>query len=321
MSDRLLAGVDVGGSKISALIADPELHVLGRVTVPTTDHGSAAVVERIAEVVEGALPRSDGAAPQLAGVGVGIPGRVETSTGHVSLAVNLQWADLGLGELLSRRLGAPVFVENDVRAAASAVHELGLLGAHHSLAYLSVGTGIAAGVVLDGRLWRGAHGLAGEIGHLVVRPGGPVCACGQHGCLEALASARSIARRAETDIAAGRITTLQPPIGARDVFVAAAAGDVLASTLAEEAGDLLAWAVQLLVMTYDVEVVALGGGAAQAGRDFADPILRGIERRRSASPLAREVLHGDIVRLLPPDAEPGTWGALLLARRGTDHPG
>lgn len=312
----LLAGVDVGGTKISVLVADADLNVRGRQTVPTRGLGSDLIVDHIAEVVDGVV-QSAGARPgDVAGVGVGVPGRVDIATGTVSLAVNLRWRDLPLGAQLSHRLGAPVWVENDVRAAAVAVHRLELAGPHRSLAYLSIGTGIAAGIVLNGELWRGAHGLAGEIGHIVMRPDGPECACGMHGCLEAVASGPSIVRQAEAALAAGTASVLDghASISAREIYDAAAAGDGLASHLVDDVGEHLAWAIHLLVMAYDVEVVALGGGATAAGRGFLDPVLRGIERRRAASPLAREVLDPQAVRLLSPDSEPGSWGAVLLAR-------
>jgi glucokinase len=314
-SDGLLAGVDVGGTNISVLVADADLRVRGRLTVPTRGHGSAVIVDHIAEVVDSVVHEAGGHSADIAAVGVGVPGRVDISSGTVSLAVNLHWRDLPLGPQLSSRLGAPVWIENDVRAAAAAIHHLELVGPHRSLAYLSIGTGIAAGIVLDGKLWRGANGMAGEIGHIVVRPDGPECACGMRGCLEAVASGPAIVRQAGAPLATGGASILQRlhVVGLGDIFEAAAAGDDLASRLVNDVGEHLAWAIHLLVMTYDVEVVALGGGATAAGPGILDPVLRGIDRRREASPLAREVLDPQAVRLLPPDSEPGSWGALLLA--------
>jgi glucokinase len=317
-----LAGVDVGGTNISVLLADADLKVHGRRTIPTRGHGSAVIVDHIAEVVDGVLHEAGGHSGDIAAIGVGVPGRVDVSTGTVSLAVNLHWRDLPLGPQLSSRLGAPVWIENDVRAAAAAIHQLELAGPHRSLAYLSIGTGIAAGIVLDGKLWRGASGMAGEIGHIVVRPDGPECACGMRGCLEAVASGPAILRQANAALATAGASALQRLrlVGLGDIFEAAAAGDELASRLVNDAGEHLAWAIHLLVMAYDVEVVALGGGATAAGPGILDAVLRGIDRRREASPLAREVLDPQAVRLLSPDSEPGSWGALLLARHHLPAP-
>lgn len=314
--DGLLAGVDIGGSKISVLISDADLNVQGRLTRPTSGHDSDGVVDRIVEIIEEVSPG------RLAAVGVGFPGIVQAHTGTVSRAANLHWEELQLGEQLSTRLGAPVWVENDVRAAAAAIHELGLAGERRSFAYLSVGTGIGTGVVLGGKLWRGEHGLAGEIGHVVIRPDGPLCSCGLRGCLEAVAAGPAIARAAQEALDAGQDSTLAAhrPVTAKHVFAAAAEGDGLARRLVDHAGDDLAWAVHVLVMTYDVEVVLIGGGLAEAGSHLLEPLLRGIERRRQDSQLAAEILKSGIVELLATDAEPGTWGALLLARRGLEAP-
>jgi glucokinase len=225
----------------------------------------------------------------------------------VTLAVNLGWTDFDLRGALEAALGRPVVIENDARAAALGLHRRravdGLDG--RDLAYLAVGTGIAAGVVLDGRLHRGTRGLAGEIGHAIVDPVGPICACGQTGCLEAFASGPSIGRRATAaGMAAGT---------AKDVYAAAAGGDPTARELVDDVGRRLAWAVHLLVMTYDVDHVVVGGGVSHAGSAFSEPIHRELERLRAVSSQAGELLPAHIVEVLPPEAEPGAWGAVAVA--------
>jgi glucokinase len=164
-------------------------------------------------------------------------------------------------------------------------------------------------------LHRGARGLAGEIGHIVLDPSGPRCACGLHGCFEALAAGPAIARRAAERLAAGDTSTLSDfsPPSAADVFAAAGAGDRVAAEIATEVGGHVARAIHELVMAYDVEVVVLGGGVAGAGDAFLDPILRALDRLRDVSPLAREVLRPGVVHLLPADADAGAWGAVVLA--------
>jgi glucokinase len=222
--------------------------------------------------------------------------------------------------MLSARIGAPVWVENDVQAAALAVCELDLAGGARSLAYLSVGTGIGAAIVIDGKVWRGAHGMAGEIGHVLVEHGGRVCICGLRGCLEVVASGPAIAREAQDAIAAGTPSTLatHPEVTGADVYRAAAEGDDLARRIADTAGERLAWAIHATVMVVGVETVVLGGGLARAGEAFLAPIERGLERLRIQSKLASEVLRPGVVRLVPPDVDPGAWGAVLLARNGAN---
>jgi glucokinase len=199
-----------------------------------------------------------------------------------------------------------------------------VLGDGADLAYLSIGTGISAGVVLDGRLHRGARGMAGEIGHVVIDAAGPTCPCGLRGCFEALASGPSVARLAEAGLDAGVRSSLagERPVSAVAVYRAAADGDPFALELAEATGRHIARAVHELVMTYDVRRVVIGGGVAAAGETFLAPILRGLDRLRSESELAREVLPADIVHLLPAGSEAGAWGAVVLARNApADGPG
>jgi glucokinase len=296
-----VAGIDIGGTKIAVLIVDADGAVLGRATHASSVGDQGGAVPAISAALDEALGAAGLGRDDLIAVGVGVPGRVDPVRGHVTLAVNLGWTDLALKDGLEAAIGRPVIIENDVRAAAIGLHERGVTGKTHDLAYLAVGTGIAAGVILDGRLHRGARGLAGEIGHAIVDPDGPICACGQHGCLEALVSGPSIARRANA-------TTPQ------DVYAAAVAGDPDATELVDDVGRLLAWAIHTLVMTYDVERVVVGGGVSHAGEPFEVPLRRELARLRAASDQAGELLPADIVDVLPPEAEAGAWGAVAVAR-------
>ena len=295
-----VAGIDIGGAKIAVLIVDADGAVLGRATHVSSVGDQDGAVPAIAAALDAALATASLSRDDLIAVGVGVPGRVDPERGHVTLAVNLGWTDLALKHGLEAVIGRPVVIENDARAAAIGLHRRG----HETtddLAYLAVGTGIAAGVILDGRLHRGARGLAGEIGHAVVDPNGPRCACGQHGCLEALVSGPSIARRANA-------------ASPQEVYAAAVAGDPDALDLVEDVGRLLAWAIHTLVMAYDVERVVVGGGVSHAGEPFEGPLRRELERLRAASEQAGQLLPADIVDVLPADAEAGAWGAVAVAR-------
>ncbi|MFL5779516.1 MAG: ROK family protein [Chloroflexota bacterium] len=298
---QLLVGVDIGGSKIAVLVVDDDLTIVGRRRVPTPVGEAGSAPERIEAAIVAALPPGT-SLEDVRAVGVGVPGQVELDGGRIALAANLGWHEFALGELLSHRLGIPVVVENDVRAAAAGIHQRRLIGPVDDLIYLGVGTGIAAGVVLDGRLRRGTRGLAGEIGHAVVDPGGDLCECGMRGCLETVAAGRAIARRA------GRTD-------AGEVFKAAAAGDPLAQTVVEDAGRHLASAIHLLALAYGVDAVVIGGGVARAGAPFLEPIVRELDRFRAASELNAAILPDGFVQLVPAGDETGAWGAVLSARR------
>jgi predicted NBD/HSP70 family sugar kinase len=298
----LLVGVDVGGSKIAVLVVDAGLKICARHTIPTSIGEPDEAAAQIAAAINAALDLAGATIADVRAIGVGVPGRVDTESGVVSLAVNLGWHRLPLRERLEATLGVPVAIENDVRAAAAGILDRRSLGDVQDFIYLSIGTGISAGVVLEGRVHRGTRGLAGEIGHIVVDAAGPVCPCGLRGCLETIASGPAIAR------AAGGGGT------AADVYAAAAGGNENAREIVERAGASLARAIHSLVMTYDVNRIVLGGGVSRAGAAFLDPILRELDAMRAASELATDMLPADVVAVSPDGGDVGTWGGISVAR-------
>jgi predicted NBD/HSP70 family sugar kinase len=292
---------------------------LGCAQVATDVSSPERTLDGIVAAIEQALAQAQAGLPQVAAIGLGIPGRVQPDTGLVESAVNLGWSQLAVGPLLAQRLGVPCRLENDARAAALGAYRAGEEQRFQNWAYISVGTGIAAGLILSGRLYRGPHGMAGEIGHSIVQPGGPRCACGLHGCLEALASGPAILREArcrlETTANTCGPSLLQAPgaLTTARVYEAAGAGDTVARVVTRQAGWYLAQAVHSLVMACDVERVVFGGGVARAGAAFLDPICDALDQLRRASPLAAEVLRPGLVGLLPPGHEAALWGAWALA--------
>jgi glucokinase len=306
---RFVVGVDIGGTKTAVLVSDEIGNVAARSVAPTVLGNPDVVVESIAKAVEAALADAGGTTADAAALGVGVPGRVDPAAGSVTLAVNLGWHDLPLGLRLEERLGIRTILENDVRAAALGLHRRGVFGSVQSLAFLAIGTGISAGVVLDGRLHRGANGLAGEIGHVIVDRSGPACACGGLGCFEAIAAGPAIAKAAyERGIPSVDGSAAEP------VFAAAAAGDDRARTVIERAGRAVGWGIQLLAHAYDVERIVIGGGVSHAGEAFIAPVRRELDRFRAASALSDEILRPELVVLLPPGADAGAWGAVTVAR-------
>ncbi|HET9851960.1 MAG TPA: ROK family protein [Candidatus Limnocylindrales bacterium] len=319
MTAELVVGVDIGGTKTAILVTDRDGTMLVRRVAPTAVGAPDRAADAIAVLVDSALHDANATTTDVATLGVGVPGRVDRETGHVTLAVNLDWHDLPLGPRLQARLGIPTVVENDVRAAALGLHRRRLFGPVESLALLAIGTGISAGVVLDGELHRGALGLAGEIGHAIIERGGPRCACGNQGCFEAVAAGPAIAARTRAGWNARRDGRPSDPreqetAGAEAVFAAAAQGDEVAAEVIESTGEAVAWGIHLLALAYDVERIVLGGGVSHAGEPLIAPIRRELDRYRAASPLAAEILRPDLVELLPPGADAGAWGAVIVAR-------
>ena len=316
---NLRVGVDIGGSKIAVLVVDSAGTVIGRELAPSVAADPDRAIEQIAAVIRSAVASAGATMDAVEAIGVGVPGRVDRATGTVTFAVNLGWHHLPLGERLAATLGVPVEVENDVRTAAAGLHRRAPFGRIDDLAYLSIGTGISAGIVLGGRVHRGVRGVAGEIGHIVLEPGGPRCACGLDGCFEALAAGSAIARAARDAIATRQPTSLAAVADptAEDVFAAAAAGDAIASGIVERATTWIARMVHALVLAYDVRLVAIGGGVSNAGGPLLERIQAGLDAICVGSPFARELLSETEVRLLSPDLEIGPWGAIALIDDGS----
>ncbi len=278
----LTVGIDIGGTSVRAMAFDSIGDPVAKSQVPTV-LGDEGVISSVMRAWAGLAVDEP-----IVGAGVGVPGQVDPRSGSVRLAVNLGIGDspFPLGSALSDHLGLPVAVENDVKVAALGMHEsLSRRGhAPSSLALLNVGTGISAGIVIDGDIFRGNQGMAGEIGHVVVDENGPECVCGQKGCLEVMAAGPALA-------------TLSP-----DVALA-------------QAGRFLAHALIWLAATFDVERLFIGGGVSQSGEPFLSAIRAHLTDLALSSSLARHRLSPDQLDLAPVDGSTGARGGAALARR------
>lgn len=292
-------GVDIGGTKTDAVAVNDSGEVAHRERL-TTGFGSLAVVETALEAITGVAKLSGLDAAEFESIGIGIPGVVDNASGYVRHAVNLGFDELGLGDLLAARIGARVRIENDVTAAAFGAYSL--LGINSSMAYLNLGTGIAAGLVIDGKLWRGARGTAGEIGHIPVDPNGELCPCGQHGCLETVASGSSISRAWPTT--SGH--------SALDLFDAADAGDAKALVIRSRLATGVASAVRLLILTADVETVVIGGGLSHLGDRLLGDVSEVLESWAASSTFLASLELTSRVRLVPDGHPVAAIGAALV---------
>ena len=280
----LRAGIDLGGTKIQAVVVDVGHAVLGQARRPTpTKGGPADIADAMAEATREAAAAAGTRTGDLMHVGVGSPGTVDAAAGTVTSASNLpNWAGVyPLGKQLRKRLGAPVALGNDVQVATDAEAALGAGRDHNSMLGVFWGTGVGGGVVLDGKLWLGRD-AAGEIGHMVVKIGGAKCPCGRHGCMEAYAGrgametrARELAKKGEqTDLfeimeKRGR-DRLTSGIWAR----ALVRQDPMAVRLIERAIEALGAGVASAVNLLDVEAVIVGGGL---GVRLGDPYRKRLE--------------------------------------------
>jgi len=318
LSPRWFVGVDIGGTTVDTLLVDSTFTAHSSFTFPTVLTSPEATLAGICTASQETLHAAQLSPAEITAIGLGVPGQVDPVQGIVNLAVNLHWDHFPAGDLLTSHFGVPCFLENDVRAAALGVYRFNNPQAIQNIAYVSIGTGVSAGLILQGQLYRGVHGMAGEFGHIMAEPNGPRCNCGAYGCLETLIAGPALARLGQQALQTEAQTLLRqyPSITAKEIYSAAQAGDALASRLVEQAGVYLGRALQQLIMFYDVECIVLGGGVARDGAAFLQPILREWERQCIASALAQALLKPTLLQLVDPDQRIGPWGAIAVAEHG-----
>ena len=298
-------GLDIGATKTLGVLVDDDGRVLEQVR-EATEPGPDGVVRTAARVVAHLGAATDGA--PATSVGFGIPGLVDVERGMVKHAVNLgvdgDWVPLRAE--LEARLGVRVAVENDVNVATLGAVALSGI---RDLVYLSIGTGLAAGLVLDGVLRRGATGAAGEIGHVPIDPNGAVCQCGQRGCLETVASGRALA---EAWHPAGSQEGDVPP--AQAVFAAAAAGDPRAVEVRDRFAAGVADAVRTLCLSVDPATIVLGGGVSHLGARLVEAVGDALRTQAASSPFLASLDLAARIRVIPDDQPVAAIGAALLGR-------
>ena len=269
---REAIGLDVGGTKIAAVRIRPDGTILAREEVPTPAEDMEATLR--AMIAAGDAVRTDA----VAVVGVGAAGLVQKGTGVLTFAPNLAWRDVPISERVGGALGLPTITDNDANVAAWGEFRFGAGRGYDDLLLITIGTGIGGGVIAGGKLFRGAHGFAAEIGHFIVEPGGPLCGCGNHGCWEQVASGHAIARggrAAVTEHPTSAIAALAhgdpANVNGQLVTEAAQAGDPIAEGIFATVGRRLGEGIAGLVNILDPAIVVIGGGAIAAGELLLSP--------------------------------------------------
>ena len=316
MSDRrLVAAVDLGGTKIRSVVVDERGRIRSTDNRPTeADLGQDAVTDRIVESVRAAVSGAGIDPDALVGIGVAAPGPVDFERGILLTAPNLPgWDSVPLASVLAGHFGRPAYLENDANAAAIGEHRFGAGRGVEQMIYLTISTGIGAGLILDSRLYRGVDGTAGELGHVTVDPSGPLDDCGLHGCLEIMASGTAIARLAQEAVEAGRSPTLasaaeRGELTAREVHEAVMAGDNTAREILGQATHALALGLASFINIFNPQLFVVGGGAARIWEDYVEPAFAEARRLAFARPAAT-------ARLLPAalGADSGALGMAALA--------
>jgi glucokinase len=327
----LVVGIDLGGTQIRAAVLRGPTR-LSRVGLLTgEDPTPERVIPRMISAVEQAIEDAGTTLDQVAGIGVGAPGPLNSHTGVVFAPPNLPgWIDVPLRDILYEHFRLPVFVENDANAAALAEYMFGAGKGSREVVYITISTGIGGGVITDGRIVEGIVGTAGELGHMTIDLHGPRCNCGNIGCLESISSGTAIARRANEIVAMGNGDELlafaltqqedgsaNTPvdsqqvarhnlvhINARVVAEAAAAGIAVARQIINTAAEGLGVGLVNIIHIFNPELIILGGGVAQMGEQLLEPARRVIEKRAMLVPR-------QAVRIVP--AQLGTDAGLVGA--------
>ncbi len=281
---RMYLGVDVGGTKVQAMLVRESGEIVGRQKRSTPrKQGPERIVAALEKCIEDAVKKGEVGLDELSAVGVAVPGVVDPERGLVVVAPNIDLIGVELGTLLKARFEAPIVVGNDGNFGALGESWLGSARNTRSALYICVGTGIGSGLVRRGKLWRGDRNAAGEIGHMVMQLDGPKCGCGGRGCFEALASRSAIERDLRDAVAAGRKTILAELTGGdlsiiRSGMIRKAldAEDELVVEIVRRAAEVLGRACVNVRHLIDPEAIVLGGGVIEACSGFIMPIVENI---------------------------------------------
>lgn len=262
----LILGLDIGGTKSAAVVGDTDGSVLARVSAPTPRDSWQEAVALLCDLCRQVCRRYGVAVSDMAALGVSCGGPLDSQTGTVYAPPNLPaWEAVPLRSLLQSEFGLPTFLENDANATALAEHRWGAGQGCRDMAFLTLGTGIGAGLILGGHLYRGRRDLAGEVGHAVVLPNGPLCPCGKRGCLESLASGTSLARM-------GRERYGEDGLTAHDICARARLGDAVALGIIADAALYMGIGLANLLHTLNLERIVLGTLAVHAADLLLEPI-------------------------------------------------
>jgi len=317
-----VVGLDLGGTKILAGVFNHSLECIGTAKLSTkSQRGTSKVIERIARCIQDAVDEADLNIKQIGGVGIGAPGAVDYDLGTVIFAPNLEgWKDVPLKKELEKQLGVPVFVENDCNIAALGVYVAELKSKPRSMVGIFVGTGIGAGIVLNGDLYSGVGHTAGEIGHMVLEISGPKCGCGNKGCFEALASRTAIFQQIKAGVKDGQKTILTEMLGddledlrSGDLRKAIRRGDKFVDRVIEGAAEYIGIATANVINLMNPEVVVLGGGVIEA---LADEMMGVIVETAADYAMPGAMKGVEIVASKLGDSA-GITGGAVLAKRAT----
>jgi len=301
----LVAGIDFGHRHVRVAVGDLTGEVLeGDREAIAPDHGYADGLDRAASLLDGVLEKLDASRGDLLNIGLGLPAPITNENVVLSSAILPGWVGVNAKTEAEDRLGRPAHIENDANLGALAEHRHGAGVGHADMVYVKVSSGVGAGMILRGELFRGANGTAGEIGHLTIDEQGPFCRCGSRGCLEAYAS---------VGMAQSALGVHMPGADIEEIVAAAKSGDVSALRMFEDAGLHLGWGLAMLANLINPSAIVVGGDMSRAGDLLLDAIHIGMRRHALAS-----VSSGTLVTRAALGDRASVRGALLLALERTE---
>jgi glucokinase len=312
----LYIGLDLGGTTLKGALVSAAGEILRETRVETEQNNSDAL---LGQIIKAALILRDDerAAGHATAIGIGIPGLVNRKTNRIEVMPNLpNLSDRNILAELTQATGLPIILDNDANAAAYAELQVGAARARRDVFFVTLGTGIGAGLIINGQIFRGAAGFAGEFGHMTIDPEGIECGCGNIGCLETIASGPNIVRRTRERLYRDRTSSLSRlalprdrEFTAEDIARAAREGDEMAQVMMERTGMFLGIALAAVINLLNVEMVVMGGGVMEAGDLILKPTVK--ETRRRAFPPSFNSSEIVIAELGP---QAGVIGAALLGR-------
>ncbi len=293
-----IIGVDLGGTKILTVAATREGNILLRKKEETRAYeGPEIVLAQIVSNIKEVIKLQGIKREEMLAVGICAAGFYNYKEKVIMESPNLKnWTNIPLSKMVEEEINLPVYVENDANAAAYGEYRLGAGRGKSHMIYITVSTGIGGGIIVDGEIYHGSEGYAGEIGHVTIDINGPECKCGNRGCLETLASGTAIARKAAEVLAVGRHSKMleiasmegREEVSARHVFTAAGLGDEAAAEIVEEAVEYLGAGLAGMANILNPEMFVIGGGVSMSGNSFFQP-LRKVFCRRAAGPVSGKV--------------------------------
>jgi glucokinase len=318
--ESLYIGIDLGGASVKGALVNGSGSILHETSVVAERESAERLFDQMLEVARGLIEHKD-VRGNAVGIGIGVPGLVNSKTNRLEILPSLPaLASIDIISEMSSRLDLPVVMDNDANAAAYAELQAGAARSRNHVFYVQLGVGIGAGIIIDGRIYRGATGFAGEFGHITIDPEGIECACGNIGCLETICSGPNIVRRTRERLYRDRTSSLSRlaiprnrELSAEDIARAAREGDEMAQVMMERTGMFLGIALAAVINLLNVEMIVTGGGVMEAGDLILKPTVK--EARRRAFPHSFNSCEITIAKL---GMSAGLMGAALLARDSVD---